>query len=87
MPGDEPYTDLYTCDGTENPPEIRRIVTPRHGGCIASQAPTAFDITQTLPGAINLALADGHVESSPLEHLWNYSWNKTWVVPSLRPGL
>ena len=38
----------------------------------SARAPRNFNITQKLPGTINLGLSDGHVESSPLEHLWQY---------------
>jgi prepilin-type N-terminal cleavage/methylation domain-containing protein/prepilin-type processing-associated H-X9-DG protein len=86
-PSDEPCTNLYTANGAANPPGLRRAAIPRHGGVLASQATQNFDITTILPGAINLTFADGHVEGSPLEHLWSYSWNKTWVVPVPRPGL
>jgi len=83
---DTPTANLYTGDGTENPPEIRRICIPRHGGAIASQAPQDFNPTLTLPGGINLAFADGHVEASPLEQLWTFNWTKNWAAPSSRPG-
>jgi prepilin-type N-terminal cleavage/methylation domain-containing protein/prepilin-type processing-associated H-X9-DG protein len=87
MPTDPPNANLYLAGGTSNPPEIQRCVIPRHGGANASVAPQNFDISQQLPGGINLGLCDGHVESSPLENLWNYTWNKIWVAPVPRPGL
>ena len=85
LSSDAPNANLYLAGGEENPAEIERIVTPRHGGVNASAAPRNFNITQKLPGSINLGLADGHVESFPLEHLWQYCWNATWIPPVRRP--
>jgi len=38
-----------------------------------------------LPGAINMGLADGHVELVKLQSLWNYSWSYNWTNPATRP--
>ncbi len=62
-----------------------RLTIPRHGGVIAAQAPRRFDPENELPGAINAACFDGHVESARLEKLWNYYWNQNWVPPNPRP--
>jgi prepilin-type N-terminal cleavage/methylation domain-containing protein/prepilin-type processing-associated H-X9-DG protein len=86
MPEDKPNTDLYYAGGTENPPTIERIVTPRHGSQAAGAAPRDFNITKALPGAINLGFADGHVQGSPLEQLWGFYWNRVWEPPVRRPG-
>ena len=40
-----------------------------------------------MPGAVNVALFDGHVQLIPLEKLWSLYWHKDYVVPSKRPGL
>jgi prepilin-type N-terminal cleavage/methylation domain-containing protein len=64
---------------------LGRMLIDRHGGIPASSAPTDVDTTQTLPGAINVACSDGHVELSKLENLWNFYWNRTWVPPNPRP--
>jgi hypothetical protein len=86
MPTDEPNTDLYLAGGTSNPAGLQRCCIPRHGSVSPGAAPRNFDISQRLPGAINLAIADGHVEGSQLEFLWQFTWNKQWVVPARRPG-
>jgi prepilin-type N-terminal cleavage/methylation domain-containing protein/prepilin-type processing-associated H-X9-DG protein len=86
MPNDRPNADLYLAGGTENPPAIERIVTPRHGSQAAGAAPRFFNVTKALPGAINLGFADGHVQGSPLEQLWNFYWNRAWIPPAQRPG-
>jgi len=85
MPGDPPNSDLYHAGGTANPGGLQRVCTPRHGPVAAGNAPRNFNITQTLPGSINLGISDGHVEGSPLEQLWHYTWNKLWVAPARRP--
>jgi prepilin-type N-terminal cleavage/methylation domain-containing protein/prepilin-type processing-associated H-X9-DG protein len=58
----------------------------RHGSRPASAAPRNVDISKRLPGSINVALYDGHVDKAPLENLWNYSWSLNWQVPNPRPG-
>jgi hypothetical protein len=40
-----------------------------------------------LPGAINVASYDGHVETVKLERLWKLYWHKNWAAPAKRPGL
>jgi prepilin-type N-terminal cleavage/methylation domain-containing protein len=64
---------------------LGRMLIDRHGGIPASSAPTDVDTTKRLPGAINVACSDGHVELAKLENLWNFYWNRTWVPPSPRP--
>ena len=61
---------------------IIRICIARHGSRPPSAAPTDFNPmpgTRT-PGAVNIGLADGHVETSRLDGLWNYSWHYAWQV-------
>jgi prepilin-type N-terminal cleavage/methylation domain-containing protein/prepilin-type processing-associated H-X9-DG protein len=61
---------------------------PRHGsrppGGFSDQG---FSPTNRLPGAINMAFFDGHVEQVPLERLWKLSWHRNYVPPVKRPGL
>jgi prepilin-type processing-associated H-X9-DG protein len=59
---------------------------PRHGSR-PSRIPTDHPPNAKLPGAINVALYDGHVESVNLERLWELHWHKNYVPPSRRPGL
>jgi prepilin-type N-terminal cleavage/methylation domain-containing protein/prepilin-type processing-associated H-X9-DG protein len=61
---------------------------PRHG----SRPPggfsdEAYSPTNKLPGAVNMAFIDGHVEQVPLERLWKLSWHRNYVPPVKRPGL
>ena len=83
---DPPPANLYLgahLSGFNGP--LGRMLIARHGSLPAARAPTNFDTEQRLPGAINLACFDGHVEFTKLENLWNYYWNRTWVPPHPRP--
>jgi prepilin-type N-terminal cleavage/methylation domain-containing protein/prepilin-type processing-associated H-X9-DG protein len=59
---------------------------PRHGSR-PSNIPTNHPPNAKLPGAINAAFYDGHVESVKLERLWELHWHKNYVPPARRPGL
>jgi prepilin-type N-terminal cleavage/methylation domain-containing protein len=88
LPVDLPGTDLYAGDTSmtdELAVMMMRLTIARHGNRPASAAPRTFDITQRLPGMIDVALFDGHVEKSPLENLWNYYWSYGYQVPNPRP--
>ena len=84
---DKPPTDLYLGGdrGRWFNSGLPRVAIDRHGGIPAGNAPTNVDTSQILPGAINVAFVDGHVELSKLEKLWNFYWNQTWVPPKQRP--
>jgi hypothetical protein len=86
MEKDTPPTDLYLCNGTENPPMIARCVTPRRGWNNPAAAPRDHPISQALPGGIDVATVDGHAQYAPLEQLWQLYWHLKGVVPSKRPG-
>jgi len=84
-----PATNLYAGDTSMSDQMsvmMMRVTLARHGSRPASAAPRNFDITNTLPGSIDLAFFDGHVENSPLENLWNYYWCYGYHVPSPRPN-
>ena len=49
--------------------------------------PRHWPAHEPLPGAVNAAFYDGHVEQVPLERLWQLSWHKDYVPPAKRPGL
>jgi len=83
---DPPPANLYLGghgNGFNGP--LGRMLIARHGGLPASRAPTNINPDAPLPGAINVACLDGHVEISKLENLWNYHWNRNWVPPNPRP--
>jgi prepilin-type processing-associated H-X9-DG protein len=92
MPATNLYTGYYTVvlPGDSSPQDYRGMTTftiARHGSRPASAAPRWVDISKPLPGMINMALYDGHVEKAKLENLWNYYWSFNWWIPSPRPGL
>jgi prepilin-type N-terminal cleavage/methylation domain-containing protein/prepilin-type processing-associated H-X9-DG protein len=89
MSTDLPSTNLYAGDTSMSDQMsvmMMRVTLARHGSRPSSAAPRNFDITKTLPGSINLAFFDGHVENSPLENLWNYYWCYGYQVPNPRPN-
>jgi prepilin-type N-terminal cleavage/methylation domain-containing protein len=80
-----PWTNLYSPE-PDNLSGVPDFAIARHGSRPASAAPRNFNIANRLPGMIDMALYDGHVEKVPLENLWNYYWSATWQVPNPRPG-
>lgn len=58
-----------------------RVLIARHGGRDPLGAPTGFNISagEFLPGGINVACCDSHVEYSPLANLWDYYWHAVSV--------
>jgi prepilin-type N-terminal cleavage/methylation domain-containing protein len=85
---DPPSDDLYNGSGADTgatQAEMGRCTILRHGGYNPASAPRNFDPSQRMPGGINLALTDGHVELVKLETLWNYSWHWNWITPVPRP--
>lgn len=85
---DPPSSDLY--NGSElgygpTEAEMGRCTIPRHGGYNPARASRDFDTSQRMPGAINVALTDGHVELVKLENLWNLYWHLNWNPPVPRP--
>jgi prepilin-type N-terminal cleavage/methylation domain-containing protein len=65
---------------------LSRIAIPRHASSFTS-AMKSFNSRNPLPGAVNVSLADNHVESVRLENLWSFYWHKNWEPPTKRPGL
>ena len=63
-----------------------RVTIPRHGSGTPSAAWKKWNAKDPLPGAINIAFADGHAGLVKLEELWQQEWSATWQVPSRRPG-
>lgn len=64
---------------------ISRIAVPRHSAPL-SAAVKNFNPKSQLPGAVNLSMADNHVELVKLERLWSFDWHKDWKTPAKRPG-
>jgi prepilin-type N-terminal cleavage/methylation domain-containing protein/prepilin-type processing-associated H-X9-DG protein len=64
-----------------------RCCIARHGNRPPSAAPRDFNSGPGVltPGAVNLGLADGHVETVKIDNLWNYTWHYNWRMPSTKP--
>jgi len=84
-PTDAPARDLFNGEQSAGVGAMGRVTIARHGGRSASSAPRSFPAGQRLPGTVDLALFDGHVERAPLEQLWNYSWYRGYQIPVRRP--
>jgi prepilin-type N-terminal cleavage/methylation domain-containing protein len=82
MENNKPAVDLYS--GSAINTTMQCCTIWRHGGRTVSSSYPFFAQTQTLPGAINMGLADGHAELVPLRNLWNYFWHYNWK-PSATP--
>ena len=61
------------------------VAIARHGRR-PNPVPTYYwPANQPLPGAINAAFFDGHVELVKLEDLWQLYWHKNYQPPAKRP--
>jgi prepilin-type N-terminal cleavage/methylation domain-containing protein/prepilin-type processing-associated H-X9-DG protein len=80
---DRPSPNLY--GGTFGETGMSRHAIPRHGGANPAKAPQDFDLSKKMPGAINIGMADGHVELVKLENLWQRYWHRDWTPPASRP--
>jgi len=80
---DTPARDLYLGNGPSG--GMGRYTIGRHGGTTPRSAPRNVPAGQPLPGSINIACSDGHVELARLEKLWGFYWHKGYVPPATRP--
>jgi hypothetical protein len=80
---DPPARNLYEGDGPTG--GIGRYCIARHGNSPPS-APRKVAPGTSLPGAVLLGMADGHVEQVPLNRLWFYYWHRNWILPAKRPN-
>lgn len=78
--GDNPGSlDLYLGTGTGTP-FMGRVAIARHGmRTLTSSRIVNATIGTQLPGGINVACCDGHVEYSKLNNLWSYYWHAVSV--------
>jgi prepilin-type N-terminal cleavage/methylation domain-containing protein/prepilin-type processing-associated H-X9-DG protein len=63
---------------------INRFMVARHGST-APKSVGYVPIGAPLPGAINVAFFDGHVELVKMELLWRLLWHRDYVAPATRP--
>jgi prepilin-type processing-associated H-X9-DG protein len=86
---DFPAVDLATGSLPNWPPtqsSMHYLTIPRHGSR-PRPVPRNWPASRRLPGAINVAFFDGHVEQVQLERLWQLYWHKDYVPPAKRQGL
>lgn len=83
LESDAPANDLYD-PGTWST-GMPRCTIARHATLSPGAAPRAFDTGKTMPGALNIGMADDHVELVKLEQLWQCYWHLNWAPPSPRP--
>jgi prepilin-type N-terminal cleavage/methylation domain-containing protein len=82
-PTDTPARNLYEGDGVAG--GIGRYCIARHGAGSPGAAPRRMSPGAPLPGAVNMACMDGHVEAVKLDRLWQLIWHKVYVPPATRP--
>jgi prepilin-type processing-associated H-X9-DG protein len=80
---DVPARNLYEGDGVAG--GIGRFCIARHAISSAKGAPRRVAAGERLPGAVNLAFMDGHVETAKLDRLWEFQWHRGYKVPGQRP--
>ncbi|HTV61197.1 MAG TPA: prepilin-type N-terminal cleavage/methylation domain-containing protein [Verrucomicrobiae bacterium] len=81
---DPPSDDLYY--GSPDDSGMPRCTIDRHAAGNPANAPRVFDTSLRLPGALNMGMADGHVELVKLENLWQCYWHLNWTPPATRPN-
>jgi prepilin-type N-terminal cleavage/methylation domain-containing protein/prepilin-type processing-associated H-X9-DG protein len=83
---DLPANNLASGAFPFSPWSMAGFTIPRHGSR-PSTVLSDFPPSEKLPGAINVAFYDGHVETVKLERLWSLYWHRDYVPPAKRPGL
>jgi len=88
MENDSPAANLYTgvSFSTHQGQEMGRVTLARHA-TDPMKAPRNFTTPWQFgkpPGAVNLGLADGHVELATLFTLYDYYWHKGWNPNNVR---
>jgi len=76
--------DLYNGQSSAFNPsagEFSHFGLARHGGKSPAAAPRSVAAGSALPGSINSAMMDGHVETMKLQNANNYYWCKGYVIP------
>ena len=65
---------------------METFAIPRHGRT-PNPVPTVWAAYRPLPGAVNVAFFDSHVELVKLDRLWQLYWHVGYQPPAKRPGL
>jgi len=72
------YTGIDQNDNATGGGGMGRFMIDRHGGIAPGRAPTSVPLNSAIPGAINLGMFDGHVETGHMQNLWMYYWHLGW---------
>jgi prepilin-type N-terminal cleavage/methylation domain-containing protein len=83
---DFPPDNLSKGDSNFDRGRMGDVAIPRHGSRPAS-LPSSWPRNKPLPGAVNVALFDGHGETVKLDRLWQLYWHVDYNPPAKRPGL
>jgi prepilin-type N-terminal cleavage/methylation domain-containing protein/prepilin-type processing-associated H-X9-DG protein len=88
---DAPAQNLYTGQySNSHHNEMGRFTIQRHGGVNPGAASRNYTtLWQFGPpkGMLNIALADGHVETTRLINLWSYNWHRNWNQSIAKPSV
>jgi prepilin-type N-terminal cleavage/methylation domain-containing protein/prepilin-type processing-associated H-X9-DG protein len=79
------FTGSFAATSADTPAgggSMARFLIARHGGAAPASAPRSVGANQLIPGAINMGLFDGHVETVLLQDLWTYYWTVNWTPRS-----
>jgi hypothetical protein len=78
--------DLYDGADIYSDPGMGRFLIARHGKGSPSSAARSINtaFVKVLPGKVNVASVDSHVELTPLDNLWQLYWHIDYV-PAKRP--
>jgi prepilin-type N-terminal cleavage/methylation domain-containing protein/prepilin-type processing-associated H-X9-DG protein len=82
---DKPTHNLQTGFYTLGPgggQGMDRYMIARHGPHYVNTPPVNVNLTHSLPGGVNMVFFDGHVESVPLDNLWQLYWHPNWTSPT-----
>jgi prepilin-type N-terminal cleavage/methylation domain-containing protein/prepilin-type processing-associated H-X9-DG protein len=59
-----------------------RFLIARHNPHRPNVPPSNANLTQPLPGGINMVFFDGHVQGVSLDILWSLFWHPNWTSPT-----
>ena len=73
QPTDQPPRNLVTAERLGG---LAGMCIPRHGSR-PNPVPTNWQGGRKLPGAVDIAFMDGHVDLVPLKRIWQFKWKRS----------